>query len=100
VPPLRIVGSFELWVFNTKTRVVSVYYCTNNHGFSIKGTTLQNFCIDKSVSKKLRKPEEAIEKILSLQKRGRNKIMEELTTKEQRATGRINNDCILLRSDK
>lgn len=100
VPPTRIVGSTELWVFNTKTRVLGVYTCTNNHGFSIKGSTIQNFDVDQSICKKLRKPEDVIAEVMSLAKRGRNKILQKLSTREALLTGRINNHTILLRVEK
>ena len=100
VPPIRIVGSSELWVFNVKTRVLGVYRCTNNHGFSIKGSTIKNFDIDQSVSKKLRKPEQVLHEVLNLEKRGRNKILHKLSTQENKLNGRINDHTILLRVEK
>jgi hypothetical protein len=97
VPPTRIVGATQLWVFNVRYRNLGVYICDNNHGFSIKGTTIQNFDLEKSVFKKVRKPDDSIQEVLNAGKVKLKKILPNLTTKEKSLTGRINKDTILLR---
>lgn len=97
ISPVKIVGAEQLWVFNTKTRVLGVYVCNNSHGFVVKGSTIQNFDAAASISKKLRKPDEIINKVLSDGKVALKKILPNIKAKEKRLTGRINKDTILLR---
>ena len=97
VLPSKIIGATQLWVFNTRYRTLGVYHCPNAHGFSVKGCTIQNFDLDISICKRLRKPEKVLEKVLSAGKVGLRKILPELKTKENMLTGRINKDTILLR---
>ena len=97
VPPTRIIGASQLWVFNVKYRTLGVYYCPNDHGFSVKGSTLQNFDLDKSIVKKLRKPEDFLDKVMSLGKVALKKLLSQARTKSKPLTGRINKDTIILR---
>ena len=97
VPPTKIVGATQLWVYNVKYRILGVYICTNAHGFSVKGCTLLNFDSSQSICKKLRVPEKFLDKVLSGGKVALRKIMPSIRTKEKKLTGRINKDTILLK---
>ena len=95
--PKGIIGASQLWVFNTKTRNLSVYNAVGHSGLSIRGTTVTGFDEATSVTKKLRKPEPVIKPLLEGGKIYLRKVMDNLTTTEHKATGRINEDTILLR---
>jgi len=97
IPPARIVGATQLWVFNTKTRTLGVYNCTNSHGFTVKGSTIMNFDTSSSICKTLRKPDEILKNIEKLGKVAMRNILPDLKAKEKKLTGRINKDTILLR---
>jgi hypothetical protein len=97
IPPTKIVGASQLWVFNTKTRTLGVYNCTNSHGFTVKGSSIMNFDTASSVAKTLRKPEETLKKIEKLGKVAMRQILPGMRTKEKKLTGRINKDTILLK---
>lgn len=56
--PADIIGSSEVWVFNSKTRQLSVYRADSTDVLSVKGTTIQNYSVSLSETKKLRKPKE------------------------------------------
>ena len=94
INPEKIIGATELWVFNTKYNRMGVYHAVNSiRGLSIKGCTIQHFDEDTSVQKTARKPKD----ILSvLTKRSLKKQMNNMKTKEQTMTGRINAQTILL----
>lgn len=92
-----IVGSSQLWIFNTKTRKLGVYSCEDSSGLSVKGTTIINFNEKTSVQKTLRKPEEILPKVLKGGKVILKKLLPEINAVEQPLTGRINSDTILLR---
>jgi hypothetical protein len=88
-----IIGSTELWVYNTKYRKVQVYKAEGT--LSVKGTTVLGFDVKESKSMTLRKPEEFF-KGLSIGKRALNGALKKLTTKPTTPNGRINEECILL----
>ena len=95
--PEKMIGALQVWTFNTKTRTLSVYNANNAKGLTVKGTTLQNFEEATSISKRLRKPEVTIKNVLSGGKIVLRKLMTELTTKESAATGRLNEDTVIVR---
>jgi hypothetical protein len=97
VEPKEIIGASQLWVYNTKTRNLSVYNAVGNSGLSVRGTTITGFDEESSITKKLRKPESVIKPLLEGGKIYLRKVMDNITTTEQKATGRINTDTILLR---
>ena len=55
------------------------------------------FRSDASITKKLRKPDEQVNQVLKAGKVDLRNIMKCLTTKDSKATGRINAETILLR---
>lgn len=97
VDPKKILGAQQLWVFNTKTRKLGVYHSSEPEGFTIKGTTLQNFDSKKSIQKTLRKPDVYLDKVLKSGKIVLKKLMDEITATDSSLTGRLNEETILLR---
>lgn len=97
IAPENVVGAMVVWVYNTKYRKLGKYVAGTREGFSFKGTTLQRFDEQASMQKKLRKPEEVLERCLSGGKIVLRKLMDEINTKEQKLTGRFNEETIILR---
>ena len=94
INPEKIVGSSELWIYNTKNKKLGVYYAQNSiRGFEVKGCTIQHFDEDTSIQKKARKPKVALS---NLTKRSLRKQLKDMKTKDQTLTGRINAQTILL----
>lgn len=94
INPSGIIGSSEVWFYNTKYRRVGVYRA--EHGtVSVKGTTIIGFDIKESKSFTLRKPEEFF-KGLTMGKRALTNALKTLTTKSSQPNGRINSECIIL----
>jgi len=100
VDPSLIIGASQLWVFNTKSRELTVFNTMRRDGFEIKGTTLYGWDPDNSETKILRKPEEIIQTVLTGGPRILKKLMSTLTTKPTTTNGRINKHCILLKVTK
>jgi hypothetical protein len=94
IKPETIVGSSEVWVYNTKYRKVTVYKAINDV-LTVKGTTLIGFDIKESQTMMLRKPAEFF-KGLTIGKRPLNAAFKKLTTKPSTPNGRINEECIIL----
>ena len=97
VDPKGIIGASQLWVVNAKTRNLSVYHALDNSGLSVRGTTITGYDEVSSITKKVRKPREVLPQVLNLAKVPLRQVMKDITTTEQKATGRINEDTILLR---
>tara|TARA_R100001443_G_scaffold116982_1_gene139363 strand:+ start:536 stop:1684 length:1149 start_codon:yes stop_codon:yes gene_type:complete len=98
VPAMKIVGAEQLWVFNSKTNEVIQYKASDRAGLGVRGTTIQNFDVKASSSKKLgARTEHFIERILDGGSIVLNKVMSELNSKSSKVTGRINNNMILLK---
>jgi hypothetical protein len=95
IKPETIIGSSEVWYYNTKYRRVGVYKGEGGNPLSVKGTTIIGFDVKESQQMTLRKPEEFF-KGLSLGKRALNGALKKLTTKPSTPNGRINEECILL----
>lgn len=97
INPTDIVGSSQLWVFNTKNRKLGVYNAEDSGGLSVKGSTIINFKQDTSTQKTLRKPEALLPEVLKAGKISLRKVLPGINSVEQELTGRINDDTILLR---
>jgi hypothetical protein len=93
INPATIVGMSELYVFNAKYRKLQYYEAISGQTLTFKGTTLLNFDVNKSMGKTIRKPE-----LINYSdgKRVLNKFFKETKSTEQKLTGRINDECILL----
>ncbi len=98
--PAYIVGATEVYLFNTKTRVMKYIVTDNSNGFTVSGTTVKNYDTELSFKKKLRKPEEMIDAINKSTKLRALKALKALKTKDSPTDGRINADTIILKVNK
>jgi hypothetical protein len=97
VLPEKIIGANQVWLYNTKTKLLGMYNADNAKGLTIKGTTIQNFNTESSSGKRLRKPEVTVKQVLDGGKIVLKKLLDGLTTKSSELTGRINSDTIIVR---
>jgi hypothetical protein len=97
VNPAEVIGSQQLWTYNTKYKKLTRYDAVGPSGIQVKGTTLIGFDIDKSITKSIRKPEIAIQQLLVAGKVSLRKFMDDIKTNETKPNGRINSDTVLLR---
>jgi hypothetical protein len=93
-PMTNIIGSTEVWFYNTKYRRVGCYKAEMGT-LSVKGTTIVGFDLVLSKQFTLRKPE-AFFKGLTMGKRPLNSALKTLTTKPSVPNGRFNEETILL----
>ena len=100
ISPTNIVGTNQLWIYNSKTNEIINYTAIDRGGLKVKGTTIQNFDKEISASKKLGvKTSHFIDRILEGGSITLNKVMSEINSKAGKVTGRINNNMILLKVD-
>lgn len=97
VSPTEIIGASQVWVYNTRYKKLAVYRTETTIGIQVKGSSLQNYDPDLSEQKTLRKPADTIKAVLAAGKVQLRRIIPELTTKETPVTGRINEECIIVR---
>ena len=95
--PKQIIGCNQLWVYNTKYRTLAVYCAMGPAGLSVKGSTLTGFDEKTSQVKTLRKPAEQLKKLKEGGKILLRKFMDDIKCKPKTATGRINNEVVLVR---
>jgi hypothetical protein len=79
--PIKTLGKNEVWLFNTKNKVLTVLRGAG--GIQIQGNKFYNFDEATSISKKVRDKalDPSLKTIASGGKRARDKLMETLTTK-------------------
>jgi hypothetical protein len=97
VNPIDIIGSKELWVYNTKTRKIGKYVATEFQELGIKGTSITGFNETLSVQKTLRKPEEKLKEFKNAGKVALRKFIEDINAVDIKLNGRISEDVILLK---
>lgn len=98
--PTEIVGAQQVWVFNVKYRTLTVLNALGPAGLSVKGTTIIGFDEKTSITKKLRKPDQILPRVVDGGKVLLRNLMKEIKTRDVAAKGRINNDTIILRAIK
>ena len=99
VNPLNIIGSQELWVYNTKNRKLMYFVADEHQGpLTVKGTGIDGFCPIKSKQKTIRKPEETIKGSDKLSKAKFRKLFDSLTTTDTTVNGRVNEHCIIIKA--
>ena len=99
INPADIIGSQELWVYNTKTRKLGKYVADSIQGpLNVKGTTITGFDEFKSVTKTLRKPEEKLKEFAKATKVQLRKFIDDIKATETKLNGRISVDVVLLRA--
>jgi hypothetical protein len=97
INPTDIIGSKELWVYNTKTRKLGKYVAAEYQELGVKGASLIGFDENKSIQKTLRKPEEKIKEFKSSGKVQLRKFLEDINSVESKMNGRLNEQTILLK---
>lgn len=97
--PAHIIGSKEVWVYNTKTRKLAQYKANDDQGLTVKGTGLLNYTTD-SVEKTVRKPVETLADFKKASKVKLRTFMKELSTVDIPCSGKLNEHHVILRIDK
>jgi hypothetical protein len=97
INPEKIIGAQELWTFNTKYKIVTVFRAIDRGGLQVKGTSIINYDEKTSMSKGTgRKPEIVLDKIQSSGKIVLRKLMEGLKA-DKALQARINENTVLMK---
>ncbi len=97
INPVDIIGSKELWVYNTKSRKLGRYVAGEFNDLGVKGTSITGFDEHKSVMKTLRKPEDKLKEFKSAGKVALRKFLDDINATDTKMNGRINEEIVLLK---
>jgi hypothetical protein len=100
VEPEHIIGATQLWVFNTKTRKLGVYYAEDGKTLSVSRKSIVDYNEKTSVQKKIRKPKEIIPEVVNAGKVALKHIMEKIRAVQSPMKSRISETVLLLRALK
>jgi len=99
VAPEKLIGAIKVCLFNTKTRQMYLLESQDKRGFTVKGTTIQNVNIDKSVCKRIR--ETQVNGLLQIAKtqgiRELKTAFNKITSNPGIANGRMNANMIIMK---
>jgi hypothetical protein len=97
IDPQNILAAQELWTFNTRSRALTVYRAQDAGGLGVKSVSIIGYNESTSITKKLRKPEEVLPKVLNGGKVVLRELMDNLTTKPGTVKCRLSAETILLK---
>ena len=97
INPIDIIGTKELWVYNTKNRKLGRYVASEFAELGVKGTTITGFNEHTSICKTLRKPEEKLKEFKAAGKVQLRKFLDDINATDTKMNGRINEETILLK---
>lgn len=97
VNPTTILGSTEVWVYDTKRRRLGLYMSKNPGGLHVKGTSITGYDESISYEKTLRKPEEQLKTVMSKSKKAIHEVVGKIRGKQMKVKTRINPNMLLLK---
>lgn len=97
VNPVDILGSTEVWVYDTKRRRLGLYMSKNPGGLHVKGTSITGYDESLSYEKTLRKPEEQLAIITKKSKKAIHEVVGKIRGKQMKVKTRINPNMLLLK---
>lgn len=100
VDPVNLLEAGEAWIFDTKTRRLTHYVSLKGQTLSVKGTSIINFDEEKTLSKTLKKPQDQLKEFANYGKVKSRKFFDEINTVATKASGRTNNERIILKTYK
>jgi len=98
INPQDIIGSKEVWVYNTKSRKLGKYVASAYQELNVKGASIINFSETDSICKTLRKPEEKLKEFKAAGKVALRKFLEDINATDTKMNGRLNEETIILKA--
>lgn len=97
INPTDIIGSKELWIYNTKTRKLGKYIAADFSELGVKGASITGYNETLSVQKTLRKPGDQLKEFKAAGKVALRKFLEDIRATDTKMNGRLNEETILLK---
>lgn len=99
INPVKVVGAYQVWLYNTKWQTLTMINAPKNHTLDIKGQTILNVDEITSVTKRIgRKTEKVLAEILKLPKTQCKKVLDGVSAKPTTLQTRCNDATIILRA--
>lgn len=95
--PEVLIGAKQAVVYNTEYRFLMYFKAASDDGFMVTGSTLKNYDLEKSVFKKIRKPEDMVKSIKGLTLAAIRKFLDTVNGKEFACKGRFNENTMILK---
>lgn len=95
--PSKIVNAKEVWIYNAKNRRLFRYVALEGMQLSVSGTSIINVDQEKSGGKIIRKPETQLKEVVESTSRPLNKLFNAIKGTLSRATGRLNEDTLIVK---
>ena len=96
--PVEILGSTEVWIYDTKRKRLGVYMSAQEGGLGVKGTSITGYGDDLSYEKTLRKHEEQLKQFMRLSKNAISPYVDKIRGKKMKVKTRINPHMLLLKA--
>lgn len=94
-PPQDIIDSKKVVVFNTKYKVLSVYWSKGDDLLSVKGTTILNYDEEKSECRTIKKPKALIKTIKN--EKNLDKVWSSQNSVVKKPNGRLNEFSVIVK---
>lgn len=99
--PSKIIGASTLYVINTRYKTLTMFVAKDDNGLTMNRTAVANYDETKSVTKRIgRKISAVIDSINNGTKRSRAKILTDIKSDPIKLAERINENCILMKTEK
>jgi hypothetical protein len=95
--PEDIIKASQVWLYNVKTRKLTVLNAQTESGLMVKGTSIIGWDEKTSSMKRIRKPAEILKSLNEAGKVTLRKFMDGIKTASNPANGRINKDTMIVR---
>ena len=95
--PVDILGSSEVWIYDTKRRRLGLYKSKGDGGLGVRGTSITGYDEGLSYEKTLRKPEEQLPLIMKKSKNALHEQVGKIRGKQMKVKTRINPHMLLLK---
>ena len=96
--PVDILGSTEVWIYDTKRKRLGVYMSKEAGGLGVKGTSITGYDDDLSYEKTLRKHEEQLKGFTKLSRNAIAPYVDKIRGKKMKVKTRINPHMLLLKA--
>jgi hypothetical protein len=97
ISPVDCLNVSEVWVYNTRTRKLGVYYSEFPGGITIKGSQFVGIVTHSSTQKTLRKPSEQLAEFLKIPKSQNKKYFDKIKGTETKLKPRSNENTVILK---
>lgn len=95
--PEALIGAQHAVVYDVAKRFLMYFKAADDTGLLIQGTSVKNFDTEKSILKKIRKPEEIIKELLGKTAVQMKKVLTEVKSTQYGVNGRFNENMIILK---